>query len=99
MTEIELQREILSYLSARGICAWRANSGYVKKNVKLSPDGTPDVIGYLPDGRFLGIEVKLPGKKLRNSQELWLAKAEWAGCAVLVAYSVEDVAEMLDVWL
>ena len=91
MTETELQKQILELLKKAGITAWRANSGYVKKNVKLAPSGTPDIIGYTRDGRFLGIEVKLPNKPLRNSQMEWHEKALKAGCKVFVAYSVEDV--------
>ncbi len=99
MTETELQRDILAYLKARGITAWRANSGYVKKNVKLSPDGTPDLIGYLPvSGKFLGIEVKLPDKPLRPSQEAWLKSAENSGCAVAVVHSVEECNKAIELF-
>ena len=96
MTETELQRDILALLYLAGVTAWRANSGYVKKNVKLAPSGTPDIIGYTRDGRFLGIEVKLPGKPLRTSQMEWHEKALKAGCKVFVAYSVEDVERELE---
>ncbi len=99
MTETELQKQILDYLKMQGLCVWRTNCGYVKKNVKLAPDGTPDIIGYLPDGKFLGIEVKLPGKELRPSQEKWLNTAKNNNCAVLVAYSVEDVERYLTDWI
>ncbi len=98
MTETDLQRDILAYLKARGITAWRANSGYVKKNVKLSPEGTPDIIGYLLDGRFLGIEVKLPGKPLRPSQAAWLKSAESSGCAVAVVHSVEECNKAIELF-
>ena len=96
MTEIELQREIMGFLHLAGVTAWRTNSGYVKKNVKLAPSGTPDIIGYTRDGRFLGIEVKLPGKPLRRSQIEWHEKALKAGCKVFVAYSIEDVERELE---
>jgi Holliday junction resolvase len=91
MTETELQRSILDYLKARGICAWRANSGYVRKNIKLAPPGTPDIIGYTAQGTFFGIEVKKPGCEPSKIQKQWHDQARAAGCHIYVATSVEEL--------
>lgn len=96
--ESDIQRNILSYLATRGIVAWRTNAGYIKRNVKLAPSGTPDIIGYLPNGRLLGIEVKRPKGKVSDSQQAWLDRAEQAGCAVMVARSVEEVVRQMEAW-
>ena len=97
--EADIQRNILSYLATRGIVAWRTNSGKVRNNVYMAPKGTPDIIGYLPSGRFLGIEVKRPKQPLSDSQQAWLERAEKAGCAVMVARSVEEVVAQVEAWV
>ena len=93
--ESDIQRNILSYLATRGIVAWRTNSGKVRNNVYMAPKGTPDIIGYLPNGRLLGIEVKGPKGIVSDSQQAWLERAKKAGCAVMVAHSVEEVVKQL----
>lgn len=40
--------------------------------IKLAEEGWPDYIGYLPDGRFIGIEIKDPNgttNKVRKSKQ------------------------------
>lgn len=96
MLESEIQKNILDYLELRGICAWRTNAGQTRNNVKLAPKGTPDIIGYLPNGLFLGIEVKRPGKHPTDVQKRWMLKASSSGCVAFVAKSVEDVSDALD---
>jgi hypothetical protein len=62
--------------------------------IKLSEEGWPDYIGYLPDGRFIGIEIKDPsGKtdKVRKAKQT--ARGSdiiAAGGVYLVLTSVED---------
>lgn len=97
--ESDIQRNILSYLATRGIVAWRTNSGKVRNNVYMAPKGTPDIIGYLPSGRLLGIEVKRPKGVLSDSQKEWIERAEKAGCAVMVAHSVEEVVRQIEAWV
>jgi len=97
--EADIQRNILSYLATRGIVAWRTNSGKVRNNVYMAPKGTPDIIGYLPNGRLLGIEVKGPKGVVSDSQQAWLERAKKAGCAVMVARSVEEVVRQIEAWV
>lgn len=61
--EGDLQRQVMAYLKLLpGVVAWRQNSGCCPgSHIRMAPEGTPDVIGYLPDGRFLSIELKKPG--------------------------------------
>ena len=95
VTETEIQKDIMDYLKLKGIKAWRNNSGQARYNIKLAPNGTPDIIGYLPNGKFLGIEVKKPKKKLSPDQELWHSQAILAGCVIITARSVDDVMEVI----
>lgn len=96
--EREIQKSILDYLSLRKINAWRTNSGisfssYKEKQfiTRLAPRGTSDIIGFLNDGRFLGIEVKKPGGKVSDDQDIFLNKINRAGGVGFVAYSIDDV--------
>jgi len=98
--ETDLQRAILETLRALGLTVWRNQSGTVRVRggfMHMAPEGTPDIIGYLADGRLLGIEVKLPGKEKRNTkperrekQAAWRAKARAAGCVVGQVTSVGE---------
>ena len=96
MTETEIQKQILDYLKTTGVKAWRANSGKGRYNVYLSPAGTPDIIGYLPSGKFLGIEVKKPGEKPIEKQVEWMEAAAGSGCIIIVAHCLDDVIRSLE---
>jgi len=53
--------ECLDLLSAMGIVCWRSNTGAVKidtRYIKFGPKGKADIIGLLPNGRFLAVECK-----------------------------------------
>jgi hypothetical protein len=106
MTETDLKRDILGYLRRRGIWATRVQSGMVHYRghvMRLAEEGTPDILGCLPDGRHLAVEVKLPRWKPRNEadrrrfelQQAYCDHVTRAGGVGLVARSVEDVEERL----
>ncbi|MHA1166587.1 MAG: hypothetical protein ACTSRU_02115 [Candidatus Hodarchaeales archaeon] len=68
LSENDIQNSILELLRWKKICAWRNNNGAVydiksghfrKKNKWEKIAGSPvDILGILPDGKFLAIEVK-----------------------------------------
>lgn len=103
--EAPIQRQILSYLAlVPGVRAWRVNSGTCpRSNIRMAPEGTPDICGYLPDGRALFIEVKPPGWKpeRKAERERWaiqsafLEDATSAGCLAFCAHSVEEVSALI----
>lgn len=108
MSEREIQRAILIYLGQhpRVVAAWRNQSGMVKtyggRWMHLAPAGTPDIVGILDGGRFLGVEVKDPATRGKGKwadqehQESWRVKANNAGALVVHATSVEDVRRALE---
>ena len=61
-----------------------------------STPGVPDIVGILPDGKFLGIEVKTENGKLSPHQENFLAAINAAGGIGFCARSVDDVIEKLN---
>ncbi len=52
--------------------------------------GSHDLIGIAWGGRFLSIEVKLPGKKTTKQQNNWLDMVQRVGGRAGVARSIED---------
>lgn len=93
----------LEYLKVRGVMAWRNNSGAVKyKNgagrdrfLRFGYVGSADIIGCLPDGRFLAVECKTETGRVSEAQRFFLADIRKFGGVAVVARSVEDVAEVL----
>ena len=91
--EADVQRRILVALADMGIEADRTQSGKRSGGkMNLGKPGRPDVTGYLPNGRYLGIEVKRPGEKIipGSEQDLWHQRARKAGCAVTCVDNLRD---------
>ncbi len=53
--------------------------------------GVPDILGVLPDGRFLGIEVKSPQGFCSKEQIEFIEQASFFGGIAFVAKSLDDV--------
>ena len=76
-----------------------------KPNNRFHRNGIPDILGILPDGRFLGIELKRPpeGKRkpetllnmLSPEQKLFIDDASNLGAVCFVADSIETIIEKL----
>lgn len=77
-SEKEVEKEIITALRLRGIYCWKNQSVGVfdpRRKVYLRPsvnhiNGVSDILGILPDGRFLAIEVKKPVKNPRSEESL-----------------------------
>lgn len=67
--------------------------------------GTPDLVGILPDGRFLGIEIKVPKTQTTTKtyptkeQKLFIGRSNELGALCFVARSIEDLEENLKPYL
>ena len=98
------EQDILSLirlaLSERGIISWRNNTGALKDKdgrlirYGLCP-GSSDIIGIMPDGRFLAIEVKKPGKNPTPEQLNFIEAVRRHGGIASVVHSPEDLAGLL----
>lgn len=97
----------LKQLQSMGKICWHArmNSGAGKLQygtakssqfIRFGFPGMPDVLGQLPDGRLLAIEVKRPSGKVTDEQAAFLEKAGRSGALAFVARSVSDVLEAFD---
>ncbi|MDR2103383.1 MAG: VRR-NUC domain-containing protein [Treponema sp.] len=87
--ENRVKAEIMRYLKQRGITAWNNPSGAVR----IAPDrwfrfgkkGSADILGCLPGGRFLAVEVKAARGVLSPEQKTFLAEIRGlGGLAVMV---------------
>lgn len=111
MQEVEhkIQKAIIQYLEIRRICFWAVpNGGHRNIGVarKLKSEGVkagvPDIT-IIHDGKYYGIEVKKPKTQtpkgtLSSIQRVRIKQIEEAGGQVGVAYSVEDVYQLLEDW-
>jgi VRR-NUC domain len=102
MKEQAIQSEILRYLRARGVMAWKAGTGAVRAEykgrsrfVRFGVPGQPDILGVLPGGRALAIEVKTAKGVLTPAQRVFLAAISEHGALTLVARSVAEVHAVL----
>lgn len=103
MRETDIVRQILQYLSYRHIYCWRNNVGgtvYEGKSrnyfVKHGLKGSFDIIGILPDGRFLAIEVKNEKGRVSEFQQLFIDNINNNHGVAFVARSIDDVIKNLD---
>lgn len=99
--EKDIQKKILIWLGLKGIFAWtnktQGTFDPVRRVFRTSNQlkGVPDILGVLPDGRFLGIEVKRKGGIVSPEQSAFIGKASRLGALCFVAYSVDDVIQNL----
>jgi hypothetical protein len=84
--------------------AYRMNTGAGKllfadgtssRFIRFGKKGSPDIHGYLVDGRALFVETKRPSGRKRKEQIEWIERARRHGCAAFFARRIEDVKEQL----
>jgi hypothetical protein len=101
--ESDLVKACLQYLQLKRIFAFRNNTGAAafagpagrKRFVRFSTPGAADILGVLPGGKFLAVEVKRTGGKLTAAQAAFLDHVRAAGGLSLVVRSVDDLAAAL----
>ena len=98
-TEQQIQRTILEYLWAKKILAFKFNNAGIRKPdgswIPTGTKGVSDILGVLPDGRFMAIEVKRPGNKATQLQQQFLDNVNDKKGLGFIAYSVDDVVREL----
>jgi hypothetical protein len=93
--EGQVVRDVLDYLELSGVYAFRCNTGR-RGGVAFGKVGLSDIIGIMPDGRFLAIECKRPdGGAMSDDQLAFLQEVAERGGLAIVARSVDDVVEGL----
>lgn len=99
-SETTISGMIRSYLNARGFTVWRNNTGVWRTGqghvIRNGMKGSPDLMGFTPEGYFLGIEVKKPNKKITEYQKEFARMVRETDHGIyIVARSVEDVQKAL----
>jgi len=97
--EIDLQKDIVSWLLYQGHFVWRSNTGvFFLKNkqgktrmFRSGIKGLSDIIGLLRNGQFVAIECKVGYNKLTKDQEEFLEKVRYLGGIGLCAKSLDSV--------
>ena len=95
--EQDIVNQIITYLTIEKIFCWRQNTSgiYMVRTNSYRPSkarGVADILGILPTGQALAIEVKRPGAKLDNPYQIEFRDnvIKNNGCYIL-AYSIDDV--------
>lgn len=107
ISETEIQTMILDFLNKKGIFCFRVNTTGIydpttqtyRRPGKFSLKGTSDILGILPDGRFLAIEVKTKSGKVSLEQSAFIDKINIKNGKAFVARSVQDVEDNLRIYL
>ena len=105
-TEKDIENEILEYLNLVGIFSWKHENGAVydptRKQFRLSHSkfkfkGISDIIGIVPTGRLIALEVKRPDtiKKVTADQLLFGEKIRNSGGIFGVVCCLKDAQDIL----
>lgn len=86
--EAKVGHKIREYLTSRGAFVFKVHGS------GMMMAGLPDLIACI-EGRFVGIEVKMPGNK-PSARQLYVHRMiRNAGGEVIVAYGVDDVKHLV----
>lgn len=93
--ERAVQRAILLWLKANGCLVAVTDAGAAYRagafGADTVPAGWPDITGLLPDGRFIGVEVKAPGGRQSPVQKHIEQEIRKRSGIYVLAYSIDDV--------
>ena len=97
-SETQLVGACLLVLHLHKVFAWRNNTGGFKKNghfYRFGLVGSSDILGVLPEGRFLAVECKRPGNRPTPAQDDFLKQVREKGGLALVVYEAQELNEWL----
>ena len=101
--EQDIVRACLAVLRLRGVFAYRQNQGAFHpqgKNQRFvrftSINGISDIIGVMPNGRFIAVECKRSGNVPTADQQTFLDAVNRRGGLGIVITDAADLAEILD---
>lgn len=90
--ESDLKRDIVAFLELNKIFCWKNHTSGIRGRKLGNNDGkgSADILGIY-HGKFLAIEVKLPGGRVSVEQRLFLQLVKDHGGIAILAKSLEDV--------
>ena len=88
-------------LSSQSVFCYSNNTGAVKSSGRFQRygfPGSPDILGILPNGQYLGIEVKT-GKAVQNkNQKKFQQKINENNGMYLIIHSIEEMKEWIKIF-
>ena len=104
--ESDIIKVILEYLAYNNIFSWRNNTGAFpietgagkRRYFRAGIPGMSDILGVLPDGRILAIEVKTVKGRVSPLQNAFITVINRYGGLAFVARSIEDVEAEFRAW-
>lgn len=100
-----VEQQILIWLRSKKVFAWKnVTGGFYDSKIKrfrkqVSPfaiNGSSDILGILPNGRFLAIECKSRYGKATPDQLMFIERINFSGGCAFVAKTLEDVQRALE---
>lgn len=99
LTEKQIENDILRYLKLTGYFVFKIKSvgtfdpklGRFRRSSPMYMKGVSDILGILPDGRFLAIEVKSEKGRVSPVQAIFIDEIISRGGVAFVARSLSDV--------
>lgn len=98
VSESTVVTQCLEWLALRRVFAYRNNTGAVKIDgrwIRYGHPGSGDIIGLLPDGRFLSVECKTATGKQSNAQKQFQEIIERNSGVYVLARSTSDLERAL----
>lgn len=99
MSESLIVAQCLEWLALHRIFAWRNNTGAYRTQagafVRYGHPGSADIIGLLPDGRFLAVECKTATGRQRKAQQVFERMVTRSGGLYVLARSTADLERAL----
>jgi hypothetical protein len=97
--EGRIKAACLRYLERRGFFVWNNPTGTARiapeRWVHFGKKGSADILGCLPGGRFLAVEVKAPRGRLSPEQSAFMEKVRGLGGVAVVARSFRELDDAL----
>jgi hypothetical protein len=94
-----IKANCLRWLGKRGIFSWNNPSGVIRitpdRWIHFGKKGSSDIIGVLPDGKFLAIETKSIKGRLSPEQKAFIEKVRGLGGVAILARSMRELDEAL----
>jgi len=103
--ESDVLSACLQYLELRRVFCWRSNNTPVYDSARKryrafrGLKGVSDILGVLPSGLFLAIEVKKSGGKKSIEQEWFIEQVRQLGGVAICVRSVTELEEQLEPYL
>lgn len=95
--EGDLVKSCLDYLAAKRIFAFRINTTGVFDPSKqifrkfTGMKGVSDILGILPNGKFMSLECKIKPNKPTEDQDLFMDNVTDNGGVALLVYSIDEL--------